>query len=131
MYNFTYKIAFSKYVFFPSSLTRKMGKRKAAPNTRAKAAKKAFATPSNLDETEPPIARQIIGFFYFLRNSHPEYSITKTNTLIAEAVIGIWKKVNSALPIQDLKKVSIKVARLTTQAQKANRNSLSKCESKY
>ena len=44
---------------------------------------------------------------------------------MAQAVVDIWKKVNSALPIFDLSKVKTKVARITDKVRDANRKSLS------
>ena len=94
--------------------------------TRAESAKKAYAKPSELDLTEPPTSREIIGYYYHLKNSHPDSSVTWIDRKIVESLTDIWGKVNPNLPLMSTEIIQRKVARLRSKIEATNRKHIQK-----
>ena len=63
----------------------------------------------DLNETEPPLNKELVQYGYFLKNASPHLSETLLAQEMASKVIAIWKKVNPRLPLQDPNLVAVKL----------------------
>ena len=100
-------------------------KKRKSTLTRGDSAKKKYGKPADLDWTEPPTSRQVINYFFFLKNSLPGVGPSYLDNQIAEAIVDIWDKVNPRLPKQKLDQVRKKVGKLRSRVVSANKKKIS------
>ena len=74
-----------------------MPKAKIRPLTRQKSDAKYGGGPSELSKTEPSIYRQLIHYYYHLKNTDPQSYISQSCQQIKEDLMGIWQSVNPRL----------------------------------
>ena len=100
-------------------------KRKSAVLTRGASSKKICGNPSEFDRTEPPTARQVIQYFYFVENSKPELKYMEIVHLIAKELVSVWQPINPRLPLKDYRYIVKSVNRLLDSVKEYIRTSLS------
>ena len=76
-----------------------MLKAKTRPLTRQKSDAKYGGGPSELSKTEPSTYRQLIRYYYRLKNTDPQSSILQYCQEIKKDLMGIWQSVNLRLPL--------------------------------
>ena len=75
----------------------------------ADSAKRLCGPATELNETEPPLKRNVIQYYYWLENSTTDDTDYALHRKIARGVINIWIQVNPRLPLRDEKNVSNRV----------------------
>ena len=76
-----------------------MPKAKTPPLTRQKSDAKYSRKPSELSKMEPSTCRQLIRYYYHLKNTDPQSSISQYCQHIKEDLMGIWQSVNPRFPL--------------------------------
>ena len=72
----------------------------------ADSAKRLCGPATELNETEPPLKRNVIQYYYWLENSTTDDTDYALHLKIARGVINIWRQVNPRLPLRDEKNVT-------------------------
>ena len=89
-----------------------MPKAKTRRLTRQTSDAKYGGGPSELSKTEPSITRQLICYYYHLKNTDPQSSISQYCQQIKEDLIGIWQSVNPRLPLISTLSIEKKIREL-------------------
>ena len=72
-----------------------MPKAKTQPLLRQKSDANCGGGPSELSKTEPSTHKQLIRYYYHLKNTDPQSSISQYCQQIKEDLMDIWQSVNS------------------------------------
>ena len=89
-----------------------MPKAKTRPLTRQKSDAKYDGRPSELSKTEPSTYRQLLRYYYHLRNTDPQSSIFQSCQQIKEDLMGIWQSVNPRLLLLSTLSIEEKISDL-------------------
>ena len=76
-----------------------MPKAKTRPLARQKSDAKYSGGTSELSKTQPSTYRQLIRYYYHLKNTDLQSSISQYCQQIKENLMGIWQSVNPQLPL--------------------------------
>ena len=90
-----------------------MTKAKIRPLTRQKSDAKYGGGPSELlSKTEPSTYRQLIRYYYHLKNTDPQSCISQSCQQMKEDLMGIWQSVNPRLPLISTLSIEKKISDL-------------------
>ena len=105
-----------------------------APNkrklTRGKSGQKIGGTPSELPQSDLPTNKDVIKFFYFVKNSdnlHDEALVS----LVAKSLVELWQKVNPRLPLKSNLSIKTKIRTLWGSVKNYNGKKLNIAKKKF
>ena len=98
-----------------------MPKAKTRPLTRQKSNANYGGGPSELSKMEPRTYTQLIRYYYHLKNTDPQSSISQYCQQIKEDLTGIWHSVNLRLPLLSTLAIEKKIRDLLQLVKDINR----------
>ena len=98
-----------------------MPKAKTRPLTRQKSDTKYGRGPSELSTTEPTSYRQLIRYYYHLKNTDPQSSILQYCQQIKD-LMGIWQSASPRLPLISTLSIEKKIRDLLQLVKDMNQN---------
>ena len=76
---------------------------------------KYAGAPCDLDTREPCTLREMINYYYYIKEHNPKLKLYEICKIINEKVKHVWSLVNSSLPLQSDKTVLNKISREITK----------------